>query len=589
MGERTFDWRAFVRRPRAVLAVWLAYSAVRLAIQPLLGWEPDSPDDWARLLQVRAWLEGQAFQDVTQYRMNPPHGFSMHWSRLVDLPLAALMLAFGETAALALVPLVWLLPALFAVRSIMLRLGFPDLAFSCGLVLLPLFPLLPGLFAPFAIDHHAPQAVLAIVCAALLIHDSRASALACGLCAATWVVISLEGLPLVAVLAALYGVRYGFGERTLLPWFLGALAACSAALSYLTRGPVEAAFCDVLLPGHITSFALAAAIAAVIPALPGQDRAHGRFVALAAMGTFVLFVAAAALGPCAGNPMADLDPVLQTYWHDYITEGLPIWEQPISTAMMLVWTVAIIAAGWWRAHRAGLFHQGRALPCTVYFLFALSAGGYSLLVMREGAVAQVLAIPFAALLMGEFLPKARSIAAPVPRILATLAAVGLTTPMLASAIGKPLDRSFPTDTMRTLASVKPVGGTCDYSMLEGLEPGLVFAPLDAGPEILGRTPHTVVAANYHRNQRAMADVIMAFGGSSAMAVDTIQSYGADWVVACASASDLTLYRSIDPGSFANALLEGPEPAGLERVSAFDRSPLRVFRVIRPVGNPAPRH
>ena len=207
----TIDWRAFVRSPWAVLAIWLAYCLVRLAIQPLLGWEPVGPDDWTRLLQVRAWLDGQGFWDVTQYRMNPPEGFSMHWSRLVDLPLAALMLLFGETAAMALVPLVWLLPALFALRAIMLRLDFAPLAIGFGLVILPLFPMLPGNFAPMRIDHHAPQAVLALVCAALLIRNSRWSALACGLCAAAWLVDLAGGL-------ATRGGARGAIRRALLVW-----------------------------------------------------------------------------------------------------------------------------------------------------------------------------------------------------------------------------------------------------------------------------------------------------------------------------------------------------------------------------------
>ena len=95
MGHRGFDWRDFVRRPQAVLAAWLVWCAVRLALQPLFGWDPVGPDDWTRLLEVRSLLDGQAFWDVTQYRMNPPEGFSMHWSRQVDLPIAALALLLG--------------------------------------------------------------------------------------------------------------------------------------------------------------------------------------------------------------------------------------------------------------------------------------------------------------------------------------------------------------------------------------------------------------------------------------------------------------------------------------------------------------
>ena len=586
MGDRGFQWRVHVRSWQAVLAVWLAYCAVRLAIQPLLGWEPVGPDDWTRLLELRALLDGQGWLDVTQYRMNPPDGFSMHWSRLVDIPLAALTLLLGETVALVMVSLLWLLPALFALRAIMLRLGFSDLAFLFGLLLLPLFPLLPGNFAPFRIDHHAPQAVLALVCAALLLRDSKWSAVACGLCAAAWVVISLEGLPLVAVLAGLYGVRYWFGERTLLPWFLGALAIAAAALSYATRGAIDAAFCDVLLPGHVMTFAAAAVIAAIIPFLPWQDRVQGRALALAVMGLVCLQLASAVLGPCATNPMAELDPVLQQWWHGYITEGLPIWKQPVSVALMLVWTVGIIVAGWWTAHCCGVFHQGRALACTLLFLFALAAGGYSLLVMREGVVAQLLAIPFAALLLAEYLPKARAITSALPRILATLAAVGLTTPLFASAFAKPLDKHFPAETMQpdVLALMEP--GGCSYDILAGLPDGLVLAPLDAGPEILGKTDHAIVAASYHRNQRPMADVIGALTGSVENAHAVVENYGADYVVICGAAPDVALYRTAAPDNFANVLVtanpmvEGEVPEWLEPVITFDHASIRVYRVLR---------
>ena len=44
-------------------------------------------DDYLRLQQVRDWLGGQSFFDVTQYRVDPPRGLPMHWSRIVDLPL----------------------------------------------------------------------------------------------------------------------------------------------------------------------------------------------------------------------------------------------------------------------------------------------------------------------------------------------------------------------------------------------------------------------------------------------------------------------------------------------------------------------
>ncbi|MFB0612046.1 hypothetical protein [Aurantiacibacter poecillastricola] len=589
MAERGIDWRSFVRTPWAVLAVWLIYALVRLAIQPLVGWEPVGPDDWTRLLQVRAWLDGQAFWDVTQYRMDPPQGFSMHWSRLVDMPLAALTLLFGEMAAMALVPLLWLLPALFALRSIMLRLDFAPLAFAFGLVLLPLFPMLPGVFAPMRIDHHSAQGVMALACAAFLLKDSRWSALACGLFAAMWVVISLEGLPLVAVIAGLYGLRYWWGERTLLPWFLGALAASAAALNYATRGPLEPLYCDVLLPGHTLTFAAAALMAALIPFLPWQDRAHGRVVALGLMGAVCLLLARGLLGPCATNPMAELDPVLQTWWHSAIGEGLPIWRQPPSVALTLVWAIMVIAAGWWRAHAGGLFHRGRALPFTLLFLYALAAGGYSLLVLREGVIAQLLAIPFGALLLAEYLPRARALTSAAPRIAATLAAIGLSTPLFASVLASPLDDYVPRKATSPDIAGMVETGECDYTRLAALPPGLVVMPLDAGPLVLGTSGHAIVAASYHRNQRAIADVLLAFTGSPESARAMISRYGAGYVAICAAAGDVALYRTASPENFANALLSDSPPEWLTLDEKASSGALRVYRVaIRPAGSPSPR-
>ena len=49
-------------------------------------------DDNMRIMQVRALLHGQGWYDLRNYRMNPPYGANIHWSRLVDLPIAGLIL-----------------------------------------------------------------------------------------------------------------------------------------------------------------------------------------------------------------------------------------------------------------------------------------------------------------------------------------------------------------------------------------------------------------------------------------------------------------------------------------------------------------
>ena len=52
------------------------------------------PDDALRLVQVRDLIAGQGWWDVTQHRINPVGGGGlMHWSRIVDAPLALGILA----------------------------------------------------------------------------------------------------------------------------------------------------------------------------------------------------------------------------------------------------------------------------------------------------------------------------------------------------------------------------------------------------------------------------------------------------------------------------------------------------------------
>ena len=84
---RHWKWIAF--------AVWLVFCAWFIANK----WSdirffnlPDT-DDNMRIMQVRGLLHGQGWFDLIDYRMNPPFGANIHWSRLVDLPIAGLILA----------------------------------------------------------------------------------------------------------------------------------------------------------------------------------------------------------------------------------------------------------------------------------------------------------------------------------------------------------------------------------------------------------------------------------------------------------------------------------------------------------------
>ena len=123
-GASGFGWPTVVR---AVL-VWLVlcvilFTATRTAIATMRFADPD---DALRLLEVRDLLGGQNWFDVHQYRVAAPEGVPMHWSRLVDIPVAGLILllrpllgaAGAETVALVAVPLLTLLCALLLIARL---------------------------------------------------------------------------------------------------------------------------------------------------------------------------------------------------------------------------------------------------------------------------------------------------------------------------------------------------------------------------------------------------------------------------------------------------------------------------------------
>ena len=78
----------------AIILTWLCISVILLAVAStrILDNQYPDPDDALRLAQVRDLLAGQAWYDLHQYRMTPPDGTLMHWSRLVDLPIAGMIL-----------------------------------------------------------------------------------------------------------------------------------------------------------------------------------------------------------------------------------------------------------------------------------------------------------------------------------------------------------------------------------------------------------------------------------------------------------------------------------------------------------------
>ena len=140
-----FKTRDFLKR---VGLVWLAIASLVGLINTgaVLSARFPDPDDIMRLLQVRDLLGGQGWLDAHQYRIDAANGgVLMHWSRLVDIPLAIVIGALtpvvgsaaAETAALFLIPLITMgIAMLLAARIVWKTLGDDPIAMTCIAIVL---------------------------------------------------------------------------------------------------------------------------------------------------------------------------------------------------------------------------------------------------------------------------------------------------------------------------------------------------------------------------------------------------------------------------------------------------------------------
>jgi hypothetical protein len=92
-----------LERARLGRASLLAWSAIGVMVFAALAFSFDptrlltslgDTDDATRMIEVRAWMSGASWFDLTLPRFGGADPLVSHWSRLIDVPLAGLLLGF---------------------------------------------------------------------------------------------------------------------------------------------------------------------------------------------------------------------------------------------------------------------------------------------------------------------------------------------------------------------------------------------------------------------------------------------------------------------------------------------------------------
>lgn len=584
-----------LRFPLALLGIWLAgCTLLLLFFREDIGGAPFSdPDDYMRLAEVRAWMADQSWFDVTQYRINPPHGLLMHWSRLVDLPLAgaiALLRPFlgtaqAEVVACAIVPLISLGVAAVAIAAVTRRLMGQRIALvAMGFCMIA--PEVLWAARPMRIDHHGWQLASAVAMAWALIGNRcpRRAALA-GLLAALWMHISLEGLPFTALCAALLGLRWILRpdeERWRLPAFLGAASIASLTFFLIAHGGAlfDRTFCDAVSPIHMGMLALAALGSAAACRLAPQHRiARAALLGVAAMAAGLLYKLGAP--QCAGGPFAALDPLTYRLWYLTIPEGLPIWKQtPQAAALSIAYPLVGIAGclvGW---RRAPSDTKGAWLDLGALLLGATAIG---ILLIRASVMSNALAIPAAL----AFLPAAGAAmnrsGSSLARVLLGTGAGLLAFPLaidLIALVAVPSGQAEERNRGVAFTTAHNCMAPANLAALDRLPASLILTPMDEAPALIVDSHHLAVASGYHRNRQLIHDILTTWMADDATARRLIVAHGAAYLFYCPGDTELRATAWNAPNGFAAHLAAGAPPAWLRPVLLPGLSAGRLYAIAR---------
>ncbi|MDB5683923.1 MAG: hypothetical protein JWM75_1621 [Sphingomonas bacterium] len=571
-----------------VAAVWLIVAVVLtlLNLPDVLAGTPADGDDYMRLLEVRDWIGGQSWWDVGQHRMNPPAGGLMHWSRIVDLPLALGFVALAplvgqlgaETVTVTIVPLLMLGGVMALLAYVGRRLFEGPAAPVIAAMLVAMAGYVTVQLYPGRIDHHGWQLLMAATALAALL-DVRPvrSGVVAGAALALWLNISIEGLPFAIAAAATVALRWtltGPGEGRRLAALLGTLASASALLFVATH-PVSGwgvGYCDAIAPAHLLIFAAAAAGSLLLVRLGGAWGWRGRALSLMLLGA-ACAAAFLSLAPgCAANPFGRLDPLVHEVWYLNVVEGLPIWRQTAPIGLNILFFPLVGLLGCAVAIRSAESPGTRRDWLTIAILLAASLG-LAMLLRRAAGVAHLMAIPGALALIEPLRARAAGLHSPIMRALAGFAAIALPSPLTAiyaSAL-------FAAPAAEPATAAARCDTRCTLALLDALPPGEILTTIDAGPAVLAHTRHAILAAAYHRNDRAIADLIRAFTSTPDTAHAIIASRGIAYVLLPPPSGEATIYRARAPAGLLARLEAGTTPGWLQPIP-LPGSAYRLWRV-----------
>ena len=465
-----------------------------------------------------------------------------HWSRLIDAGLAGTLWIFGlffdgalaERLMRTAWPMLWLIPTMAATAAIAWRIAGREAALMALLLAavgLPAF----HQFRPGRIDHHNVQIALSLLAVACTVWSDRVrwAATLAGAVTGLAMAIGLECLPYLLVCAGAFGVRYVLDPNSAgaTGRYGVALAASSLAGFFATIGPAHWAsgMCDEIAINWL-ALTVVGGLGLALAATFESDRVSVRGVKAILIGASAAALFVWIEPRCLRGPYAMMDPAVWPIWLAHVREMKPLIALTAESPLIGIAITAFPALALFAMFALTRSRETRGdfgfLVAAVAFLMAATT---TFAAVKAASYLTWLAMPlvacfalhlFAALRLQSLVPRV------AVGILLTPAVLSLGAISIANATGLGAHDEF------NRADADACFRTEGFAQLVKLPRGLIATDIDYGPFLLALTPHSVLAAPYHRLSEAILTAHRALAAPPNEAQHVLAAAHADYVVTC---------------------------------------------------------
>jgi len=612
---------------RGLMAIVWLYFVLCFCLHPaspIRNGQLIDPDDAMYLVQTLNLLDGQGWYDRVEHRLDPPEGVQIHFSRLMELPYAALIgplrpllgRVHAALFAASVVPPLFLLGLLFILRwqaqCVLPRSWGAMTAFTVLFAQKVTFEFMPG-----RVGHHGAVLLLVALVTAFLSRlvlnpAERRWAIGAGAALALSVALALETLPWLLVISIAFGVwavLQGGEARARSGLYFGVTLALVGAFLLMTyRSPG-----DVLTPDLVSYSCvyvlLLSGIALCFGAVWRVRRWENVWARIGVVSLVALLSGGGFLAvfpQLLGGPYGAVDPAFVKVFLSDIIQAIPFGQIDVVIFILyfLPWPLLSFGTCLWQ-----MVYSINSRRWLWGFFALLQMTGFLLAVayqFRYADYAQLFGIiPLTVLLHsglrddrvrenGRRIGGPKDLAFIVPRVI--LVAL---LPLLSIGLYVMVHGATATDLalfqMRAFAHPCDVGAAADILNRPPYNQGppkLIMNGINEGTDLLLRTPDAILSAPYHTNIRGNLDALAFFRATDAQTAESIaRRRGAAFVLSCrdiettylpdegVSASSQSSYPPVPPSPPFAVQLTGSEiPAWLIPIQPGRLGHILLFQI-----------